>query len=147
MTNLLKINIENVKKVFVLEDAKDRIDFFTEIFGNISYFITAKVDVAIKSLKETKFDLIFLDHDLEEILPTDGTRPMLNWDDYDKTEEEKTGLHVARILRDTINCETPCIIHSMNPIGASDMMKAHPFNSFAIPYHQLRKCFEKEEKK
>jgi CheY-like chemotaxis protein len=140
MTNLLKINIENVKKVFVLEDAQDRVDFFTEIFGNISYFITAKVDVAIKALNETQFDLIFLDHDLEELELIEDSPKVINYD-------KRTGLNVARVLRDTINCETPCIIHSLNPVGASNMLKAHPFNSFAIPYHLLREAFTRDDKK
>jgi len=137
--SLLRINIDNIKKVFVLEDAQDRVDFFTEIFGNISYFITANVDVAIKALNETKFDLIFLDHDLEELELIEDSPKVINYD-------KRTGLDVARVLRDTINCETPCIVHSMNSIGSGNMIKAHPFNTIHIPYHQLRKCFEKEEK-
>lgn len=136
--SFIKINKENIKTIFVLEDNQARIDFFTNIFGNIAYFVTKQVDVAIRELKRTKFDLIFLDHDLDDINEQEDER---------LREREKTGLDVANILRDTINCETPCIIHSVNPVGAGNMVKAHPFNTCHIPFHILKESLTMKEKK
>jgi len=137
--NFIKINTDLVKTVFILEDNEERIEFFNEVFKDCSKFITKNINVAIKELSRMKYDLIFLDHDLEELSVLDGSRP-----DYD--ENIATGYPVAKELRNTVNCETPCIIHSMNPTGASLMYNAHPFNTYAIPYHLLKESFIKEEK-
>ncbi len=137
---MIKINKENIKIVFILEDDEGRIDFFNEVFKDCDMFITKKVQVAKKALKQTKFDIIFLDHDLEDfsIITDERIREIT---------EEETGVAVAKMIRDTINRETPCIIHSMNPVGASAMVKAHPFNTAHIPFYMLRDSFKEEEKK
>jgi CheY-like chemotaxis protein len=135
---MIKINLNSVKRVFILEDSKDRQEFFVSVFKDINYFMTQRVDVAIKELHTTKYDLILLDHDLDEISIYDEAKP-----DF----IGKIGLPVAQELRNTVNCDTPCIIHSMNPIGASNMVKAHPFNTVHIPYHLLRKALIDEKEK
>ena len=135
--SLIKINKDLVKRVFVLEDEEYRVKFFQEIFGDINYFITGKVDIAINTLHAMKFDLIFLDHDLNDVILTEQNNGF----------REGTGFDVAKILRDTINCETPCIIHSLNPVGSSNMVRIHPFNTYAIPFHLLKECFTDSRKK
>jgi hypothetical protein len=86
--------------------------------------MTDNVKVAIDELHKTKYDMIFLDHDLDQRI-------------YVDSKEENTGFQVAKELKHTLNATTLCVIHSLNPIGASMMLKAHPFNSMCIPIYLL----------
>ena len=134
---IIQINKKLLTAVFVLEDDQMRIDWFNEKFWDVPFlFITKDTEEAIPILRLIKFDLIFLDHDLEETSIYDEDHA-----EYDATHG-KNGLRVAAELNFTINQETDCIIHSMNPTGASEMLKAHPFNVSAIPYHLLYKNVE-----
>lgn len=131
---IIKLNKKLLTAVFVLEDDQMRIDWFNEKFYGIPFlFITKDVKEAISILRLIKFDLIFLDHDLEETSFYDEVQA--EYDFYNRNN----GLKVATALRDTINKETECIIHSMNPSGASAIALAHPFNTYLIPYHLLYK--------
>jgi len=81
------------------------------------------------------YDVVFLDHDLEDS----------SYEAFAESKEpqkELTGLCVAEGLRDTLNRNTLCIIHSMNPIGASRMVAAHPFNTMHIPFFKLIQMVE-----
>lgn len=121
---MINLNLANVKKVFVLEDSLERIVLFREFLQNKEVVYTDDVDIAIRELRRNKFDLIFLDHDLNGKVFVDST-------------VEKTGFHVISCLKESINEETQVIVHSMNPEGASNMVRAHPFNVVHIPYHLL----------
>ncbi len=130
----VQIKKEKIKKVFVLEDDEERIAWFKEKFSFADLlFITKDVRVALSYLQD-KFDLIFLDHDLEFISIYDESKP-----DYNA---KATGYDVAIELRNTINRETECIIHSVNPTGAANMVKAHPFNTAHVPFTMLRENLE-----
>lgn len=134
---IITINKTLLTAVFVLEDDQMRIDWFNEKFWDVPFlFITKDTDEAIPILKLIKFDLLFLDHDLEETSIYDEAHA-----EYDMNHA-KNGLRVAAHLRGTINQETECIIHSMNPSGAANMSLAHPFNTVQIPYHILYKSVE-----
>lgn len=134
---MININLEHIKTVFVLEDNENRIDFFMKTFKDCNLFVTKDVKVAKKALNDTKFDILFLDHDLEEINELKDERLSRRVDD---------GLMVAEMIRETINELTPCIIHSMNPTGSANMLKAHPFNTCHIPFHILKESFSTPEK-
>lgn len=126
---LIKIDKTQLNNVFILEDDKYRINYFKEVFSFLPViYVTKNPAIALEILKDKKFDLIFLDHDLYE-------DPL----DYGMGEEpeELTGLFVAKGLKNTVNKLTNCIVHSMNPVGASNMIKAHPFNTVHIPYAML----------
>ena len=132
----ITIDITGVKDVFILEDDKSRNEFFIKTFNKSSIFITKDVKVANKTLKEKKFDMILLDHDLEDFNDLKDERI---------ESKERTGFHVAEELRDTINADTFCIIHSMNPLGASRMVRAHPFNTCYIPFFILEQAITKDK--
>lgn len=123
---------KNIKSVLILEDAPERVDWFKKTFDfvdDLLLFITKDTDIAFLRLLDTKFDIIFLDHDLDE-----AKVGVQNYED--------TGLFIADRLKTTINKETTCIIHSMNPIGAALMVKAHPFNTAHIPFSMLHDSLE-----
>jgi len=97
------------KRIFILEDDYRRIDLFKEkLQFDYDLTITVNSDDAIQTLKLHKFDLLCLDHDL-------GSRQMVNSLEYD------TGYRVACEIPNTINKDTPAIIHSYNPSGAGKM--------------------------
>ncbi len=129
------LNKDKINAVFILEDAEDRITWFKEIFDFVErpfVFITKKPEEAILWLDGIKFDIIFLDHDLDiDLALSDKDVPY-----------EETGLIVAEHIKNTINKETDCIIHSMNPSGAANMVLAHPFNTTHIPFSMLRDSLE-----
>ena len=131
-----EINIDKIKKVFILEDDADRLNFFLEIFKDRKVDFTKDVDYAKRCVGAKKYDLILLDHDMEDF---DEHR------DERLKGPERTGTEVAEHLRDTMNIETFCIIHSMNPRGAANMVKAHPFNTCYIPFFMLKEAFKTKE--
>lgn len=126
---MINLNLAGVHKIFVLEDSIERIKSFRRFLFNKEVVYTDDVDIAIRELTKTKFDLIFLDHDLDGKVFVDST-------------VEKTGYHVISCLRNSINEETMVIIHSVNPSGAANMVRAHPFNVVHIPFHLLLKGFQ-----
>ena len=133
----MKVIIDKSKAqaVLVVEDDSFRIEWFERQFAGIPFlFITKDVDEAITLIRLIKFDMIFLDHDLgdfEEVL-----------DAQFAGQPEPTGLDVAKEIPGTVNQETECIVHSMNPTGAANIIKAHPHNTTHIPFHLLYKIIE-----
>jgi len=142
----ITLNADNIGRIFILEDCPERVEWFKSIFVpfNIEVVVTHQTGRAIEILSQTKFDLIFLDHDLEDeyyCAPHPYTEQ--------ESPEELTGLYVAKKLRDTVNQETSCIIHSMNPVGSAKMLEAHPFNTYHVPFHLLKdnlRLVSKDEK-
>lgn len=123
------INKSLIKRVFILEDDTMRINWFKEQFDWCDWFITKQVGIALEELKATKYELIFLDHDLEDSHYTDffeGREP----------QKELTGQYISENLKDTINFNTTTIIHSMNPIGQKSMKQQLP-HAFVIPFSEL----------
>jgi CheY-like chemotaxis protein len=97
-------------KILVLEDNEERIKWFKrklEPFCDLTMFSNA--ELAIEKIKEEKFDVIFLDHDLGGKVYVDSNEP-------------NTGYQVAKIIPNTINKDSYIIIHSLNPVGIQNMM-------------------------
>ncbi len=115
-------------RIFILEDNAFRmIKFRSELIGhNIDHAET--VDAGLVLLKENKYDLIFLDHDL-------GGEEMVD------SCEANTGFQLAKFIscvrldgKDfTKNKKTPCVIHSCNPAGSANIGQALP-HAIAIPF-------------
>lgn len=120
----MQINLNDVQNILVLEDSLERIKAFRECFIGKTVTYTDQADVAIEAVEKTKWDMIFLDHDLGGKLFVDS-------------EEKNTGYQVARLLPETINKDTPCILHSMNWVGSLKMHKASPDNTYRIPFPKL----------
>lgn len=134
----MKITIDGsqLKSVFILEDDDQRIAWFKEVLSKVpDLAICKKAGPGLEMVESKKFDLIFLDHDLELDHYTafaEGREPQM----------EMTGLFVAKNLGETVNKETPVIIHSMNTTGAESMHQALPGVSTLLPFSILRTCLE-----
>lgn len=111
-------------KIFILEDNKERIKIFEESLIGHELFIAKDVQEAKKILKQNNyFPLIFLDHDLENRV-------------FVPSEEENTGYAVAKFINENNVKYSHCIIHSLNPVGASNMNNILK-NSIKIPFLML----------
>jgi len=97
-------------KIFVLEDSMERIKWFKASCEKQGYELihTDNVKDALIYLNKDIFDIIFLDHDLDNKV-------------YVESANDNTGWQVARQLHNTINKTSPVVIHSMNYIGANNM--------------------------
>ena len=132
---MLQFHKNGIKNVFVLEDMLDRISWFTKIFNFCDFlFTTSLVGDALEILNQYKFDVCFLDHDLE-------ARAYEDYFNAREPQEELTGLYIAKKLKDNMNKDTLTIIHSMNPVGSNRMSDVLP-NALVIPYDVLVKNTE-----
>ena len=126
----ITINKELVKSVFILEDNDERLTWFKEIFSSVPRVTICKMAyVASQILSQTKFDLICLDHDLEDISIYDDERQYVTWN---------TGYEVMKSILISINKESQIIIHSMNPDGALKMLNLRPTNTIKVPFYELK---------
>ena len=91
-------------KIFVLEDDVNRISWFKKTFNDAKIDVVNKVSEASRNLRKNKYDLIFLDHDLET--------------------DNRTGEDIAwEMNRDKLAQDTPVIIHTINKDGSEKIKK------------------------
>jgi hypothetical protein len=91
---------ETAMKVFVLEDSEERIQRFSEIFGEA--LTVARTVGEGKTLFQPPYDLILLDHDLGEL---------------------ETGKDFSNWLVESKQTPTNTIIHSWNVGGALSILR------------------------
>ena len=123
-------------KIFILEDDKNRIEWFMDEFnGNNITWIDNAYEAKPIILFE-KFDIIFLDHDLGGKI-------------YQDSKEENCGFQIAKIINDGVNLTTPIIIHSLNYPAAQNMKNEikinHKAQTETIPFNVLTKKVIKYE--
>lgn len=119
-------------KIFILEDNEERIKWFVKSFSEDELVISNMASLSIEILKTIKFQLIFLDHDL-------GGKAFVN------SDREDTGAEVAREMRNSMNSDTPVVIHSLNKHGAQRiestlMMDGHQAAVRIAPYGSFKPC-------
>jgi len=111
-------------KILILEDDGERVRSFYDMFCDDSLVVVNSSLSAIFLIRELKFDVIFLDHDL-------------GGQTYVDSEEQNTGYQVSKIIDDSINKLTPIIIHSWNQIGVKRMkevLKDHKGQVVSVPF-------------
>ena len=111
-------------KVFVLEDFDERAAVFVRHFVKHELVFCNNAKMAARILDSIKFDLIFLDHDLEDEAFVDSNHP-------------NTGHAVAKAIIGTRNRSTPVIVHSLNSSGAARMLEVLGRSAQRIPFHEL----------
>jgi hypothetical protein len=103
-----------MKTALVLEDDQKRvINFKRRFVGLIMADFVETVDDALKLLKESTFDFLFLDHDLGGEAFVDPRR-------------RDTGSEVARWISKNPLPNTQVFIHSLNHLVVEDMAKLIP---------------------
>lgn len=118
----------------VLEDSIDRIDEFRKRLYNFKQVhYTDNAQNCIYLLKNNKYDIVFLDHDLENNAYVD-----INY--------KNTGSEVARWINENydnfINKDSLFILHTLNAVGSENMNKLIK-NSFRIPFVWVENVFKK----
>ena len=113
-------------KVLVLEDNKDRLNWFKETFSKCELYIAMTAEKAADAIMKWEFDLIFIDHDL--------------------ADETRTGYDFAKLLAEEIRVgritNDPSIyIHSLNPVGAKNI-KSILVDAIICPFSELIKKSE-----
>jgi len=110
-------------RILILEDDPKRIGWFKEFTeGHRADFVEDAV-LAIMAVHRIKYDVIFLDHDLDERV-------------YVPSEEPNTGYQVAKAIPSSINNDTIVVIHSHNDAGVKKM--ASVLKSFHfLPFYVL----------
>ena len=123
---------ETLQNILIVEDMDYRIEWFKEFFKDIPNVVyVKKAGPGAEQVRTVKFDLIFLDHDLE---PEHYQSAIMS---REIPEDATTGLYVAKQLLGSPNAETWVIIHSMNPVGAANMEAVRPLNTVQFPFSML----------
>jgi hypothetical protein len=118
---------ESIMKVCILEDSEDRVVLFKRKFFNYELYFFDNVEDAKKSCSTIDFDTYFLDHDLDDCV-------------YVDSNEANTGYQFAKYLASkSISKRIPIYIHSLNPVGAKNMMDVLP-QAVWIPFNKLIQC-------
>ena len=110
--------------ILLLDDNAHRITFFKNGLKGHKLTICSHARAAMKALKKTSFDVIFLDHDLQEgrIDP----------------EDSNTGSEVARYIADQGIACSCIVLHTENDIGRA-AMESILDQCHSIPYGKLKK--------
>src|SRR5262249_894744 len=109
--------------ILLLDDNVHRIAFFQKGLKPHKVTVCRHARAAIKALKQTPFDIIFLDHDMEGE-PADP-------------ESENCGSEVARFIAEH-GVTGRVILHTENRAGR-EVMEAILATCEAIPYSKLKK--------
>lgn len=100
------------RKILVVEDNSERIKFFKTIFSSASVLVFAENYNQAVSLLDNDFDLVFLDHDLEEEHYTGNS-----------LYADNTGYSLAEyIIENDLLLKAVFIVHSLNPIGSQNIV-------------------------
>lgn len=115
--------------VLILEDDEARIKLFRQFFIGHSLDITKNPDEANQWISEKEYNLISLDHDLNER-------------DYvtDTGYSTLTGYGTALFLSENpdLSSNAKIIIHSLNPVGANRMQRVlESRGAIRVPYHEF----------
>lgn len=107
-------------RILVLDDSKERITQFKKHLQNHDVWASLEAQEAIDLLDTQEWDLLFLDHDLEQKVM--------------QPSNSESGYAVACWLeRHPLRKPKVVVIHSLNPVGAKKMYYALN-GSFRIPF-------------
>ena len=108
-------------KILILEDDAERSKLFRRNFINAKLTFVKTVKRAIEELTNEKWDLLFLDHDLNGhvFVKSGGT--------------EETGYDVAKFLSENLQYMPKKIfIHTLNPVGRENIKSLLPMAEESI---------------
>jgi len=117
-------------RILILEDNRERQEFFKRVYKNHSLHIFDNIDLALDCAKQYEIDIYFLDHDL---------LPDYN---FNAISLGKTGYDfIKKLIENNLSKQSIFYIHSMNPSGANAMLNLLKDNSYEalwIPFHLLK---------
>ena len=113
-------------KIFILEDNEERIKKFDFFYKNHELIFSDNTTDALLKLSRTEFDILMLDHDLDEN----------NLTSYNNGYEL-----CKKMIEFNLQKQAIIYIHSMNPSGANVMLNILKDNEYKVdwyPYHLLK---------
>src|SRR6478609_2503109 len=99
-------------KIFIFEDNQDRIETFKKVLPkNYNLVICDNIEIAKAILLDNlaKFDVAFLDHDMDQ-------------KSFVPSNDPNTGYQVAKFIVENGIYFKQVFVHSMNPSGAENIM-------------------------
>ena len=120
---------QNKKNILIIDDDAFRHTTFTVLYNKHELSHVYTYNDALDTLKSNKFDVVFLDHDLQGAYIED---PILT--------VEKTGLDIAIWMTRNLLEKPKVYIHSMNPVGSRMifmMLSEAGFPVTITPFHLL----------
>lgn len=122
--------MNDLLNIFILEDDKERVEWFKNTFYDCKVFVTCDIYDACDKLKNNKYDIIFLDRDLGH--------PLVS------------GECVAKVMEMyKLNTDSCIVIHTSNPIGKINIKKyleKYHKNVYVIDFINLRKMNRRDFK-
>ncbi len=120
-------------KILVVDDQEVRHNKIQSLCMNyfdkpLSIWCSYTVESAIKFLKQTEFDVIFLDHDLGIAI-------------YQDSNEPNTGYQVAKFIVEAGIKTNEIIVHSMNYPGAMNILSILPQAKY-VPFINLESVLQ-----
>lgn len=114
--------------IFVLEDRDERMPKLRrwldkKIDGKYTLTHCKEVVTAMDALLRDRFDVLFLDHDLDQKA-------------FVPSQHDNTGYQLAKFIEQKNIPYSQCFIHSMNPQGAHNMSRRLP-RAKLIPFNIL----------
>lgn len=112
-------------KILILEDSGQRIKLFKQHYGKKHdlYFFDKVIDAKDALELMGPFDIIFLDHDLDDRV-------------YVPSEEPNTGYQLAKWIAEKNLKFDEIILHSLNPAGVQNMKAVLP-EAKIVPFTNL----------
>lgn len=104
------------RRVLFVDDMRERWEIFNDLYkqpetAHVEFVWAQNYDEAITQLQNGKWDVVFLDHDLED--PTE----------YNQKEGWRDGTAIADWIREHTPHIDAAICHSMNPVGRMRMVQ------------------------
>jgi len=110
-------------KIFILEDNKERCEFFKKkLIGNL-VTICDNVEDAKRILINEQFDVAFLDHDLGGLV-------------YVNSNDQNTGYQLAKFIAEKNIQFKQIYIHSCNEYGRKNIRSVLP-QAIEVPFTEL----------
>ena len=105
--------MSNKLNLLIVEDNIDRINWFQKEFCDCRIIFAKTAKQGIRAINSEVFSTILLDHDL-------GDRVFV------PSSDSNTGYQVALAIPNSINKDTPVIVHSWNPVGTFRILNVLP---------------------
>lgn len=129
-------------RVLVLDDMNTRHKWFITALIGHNYHPVYTSESAIEQLKVQEFDMIFLDHDLEENHYNVWTGAELDEESF-FSRLERTGYDVVKwMVENNNNKQAQVVVHSLNEAGSRRMvalLTANGYNARYVPFLELQK--------
>ena len=108
-------------RILILEDSKDRIEFFKKLYKNCEVFIFNNASAAINFIQIEKIDVFLVDHDLTA--------------NPDELTENNGYEFAKRLTKTKLHQDSIFYITSMNPVGANNIVNLLKDNNYSAEWY------------